>query len=268
VRIIAVTGTGTGVGKTVTTAALASCGLHAGQRVAVVKPVQTGVGPGEPGDLAEVRQLTGLTDLHEYARYAEPLAPATAARRLGEAGPDLAELATRIAELADRDLVIVEGAGGALVRFNDQDEGIAELISAVQELVRLPYGDGAPRCEVVLVTGAKLGCLHDAAATAKALDEWGLGPQHLVVGDWPAAPGLAERCNLTDLSSYGGAPLAGVLPHGAGLLGVAAFAEMARARLTPTLGGSFDAPDFVRAHAAAPVSPDVRPDETENRRDA
>lgn len=255
-RIIVVTGTGTGVGKTVTAAALAACALQAGQRVAVVKPVQTGVRPGEPGDLAEVQRLTGLTDLHEYARYPEPLAPATAARRLGESGPDIDELAGRIAELVDRDLVIVEGAGGALVRFNDLDEGICELVTGVAESVRSPYSDvESPRLEVLLVTGAGLGCLHDVAATAKALEEWGLGPQHLVVGDWHARPGLAERCNLHDLPLYGGAPLRGVIPHGAGRLMPEAFAEVAHRSLTPALGGRFDTASFVRRHTDAASEP-------------
>lgn len=260
-NIVVVTGIGTGVGKTVTTAALAACALRAGQRVAVVKPVQTGVRPGEPGDLAEVRRLTGLGDLHEYARYAEPLAPATAARRLGKPGPDLDELAGRIATLSDRDLVIIEGAGGALVRFNDQDEGICELVGALQERVRSPYGDvPSPRLRVVLVTGAGLGALHDAAATAAALASWSLGPHALVVGDWPAEPGLAERCNLVDLSEYAGAPVEGVLAHGAARLGRAAFAELATAGLTPRLGGGLHAPDFIRTHAAPPAR-NERPDD-------
>lgn len=237
-----VTGTGTGVGKTVTTAALASCAMRAGQRVAVVKPLQTGVGPGEPGDLAEVRRLTGLTDLHEYVRYSEPLAPATAARRLGEPGPRLDGLAGRIAGLADRDLVIVEGAGGALVRFNDRDEGICQLATALR-------GHGV-QPGVVLVTGVALGALHDAAATAAALRGWSLAADALVVGDWPAEPGLAERCNLQDLPPYAGAALQGLIPHGAGALAPAAFAEQAAGWLTPALGGSFDAPEFVRAHDA------------------
>lgn len=241
-----VTGCGTGVGKTVTTAALAACAVRAGRRVAVVKPVQTGVLPGEPADLAEVERLTGLADLHEYARYPEPLAPATAARRLGHAGPELAELAGPIARLADRDLVIVEGAGGALVRFNDRGEGICELAGAVRDLLH----GAAARFEVVLVTGAALGCLHDAAATAGALRERGWQPDHLVVGDWPARPGLAERCNLADLPSYAGAPLRGVLGHGAGRLGIEAFAEAARRSLAPPLGGSFDVADFTRRHGA------------------
>ena len=49
-----VTGTGTGVGKTVVTAAIAACARQHGTRVAVVKPVQTGVQLAEPGDLARV----------------------------------------------------------------------------------------------------------------------------------------------------------------------------------------------------------------------
>lgn len=245
VNVVVVTGTGTGVGKTMTTAALAACALRAGRRVAVVKPVQTGARPGEPGDLTEVRRLTGLADLHEYARYAEPLAPATAARRLGQPGPDIAELASRIAGLADRDLVVVEGAGGALVRFNVRGEGICSLSCALQQALRT-------RVRVVLVTGASLGALHDAAATAAALASWSLGPHSLVVGDWPAEPGLAERCNLIDLAGYGGAPVEGVLAHGAAELGKAAFAELAMAQLTPALGGAMDAPDFMRAHAAPP----------------
>ena len=66
-RAVVVTGTDTGVGKTVVTAALAAALRVAGSRVAVVKPVQTGVALGEPGDLDEVRRLAGIDDLHEFA---------------------------------------------------------------------------------------------------------------------------------------------------------------------------------------------------------
>jgi dethiobiotin synthetase len=252
VKIIVVTGTGTGVGKTVTTAALAACAMQAGQRVAVVKPIQTGELPGAPGDLAEIQRLTGLSDLHEFVRYAEPLAPATAARRLGEPGPAIEDLADSIAELSDRDVVLIEGAGGALVRFNYQDQGICDLAARLGEI--LPER-AAPeehhRCtpEVVLVVNAGLGALHDAAVTAAALDVRGFGPQHLVIGDWPAEPGLAERCNLLDLPSYGGAPVGGVLPSGAGRLAAQEFRALAVRSLTPTLGGTLDAPEFIRAHA-------------------
>jgi dethiobiotin synthetase len=225
----------------------------------VVKPIQTGVLPGEDGDLAEVRRMTGLTDLHEYVRYDEPLAPATAAARLGEAGPAIAELSDAILQLHDRDLVIVEGAGGAAVRFNGAHEGLCELaIDLGDARERASGGAGQHTLEVVLVAAAGLGTLHDASVTAALLDQWQLGPDHLVIGDWPAAPGLAERCNLTDLPDYTGVPLHGVLEHGIARLPADVFTEHAVRSLTPALGGSFDAADFTRRAAAQPPAADRR----------
>ena len=57
-RVVVVTGTSTGVGKTVATAALTVRALAAGESVVVVKPVQTGVAEGD-SDAAEVHRLTG-----------------------------------------------------------------------------------------------------------------------------------------------------------------------------------------------------------------
>src|SRR6185437_13537976 len=176
------------------------CALRDGRSVSVVKPVQTGVLPDEPGDLAEVQRLTGLTDLQEYVRYGEPLAPATAARRLSLPGPDLTEVAGRISELRDRDLVIVEGAGGVLVRFTAAGHGLLELVMALS--------DRGLRPELVLVCSSRLGGLHDAAAAAEPIVRAGFSLPYLVIGDWPTRPGLADRCNLQDLPDYAGAPLA------------------------------------------------------------
>ncbi|MFD5761884.1 AAA family ATPase, partial [Streptomyces sp. NPDC127044] len=79
--VLVITGTGTEVGKTVTTAAVAATALAAGRSVAVLKPAQTGVRPDERGDADEVARLAGAVTTLELARYPEPLAPATAARR-------------------------------------------------------------------------------------------------------------------------------------------------------------------------------------------
>ncbi|MDQ1731050.1 MAG: dethiobiotin synthetase [Pseudonocardiales bacterium] len=242
-RIIVVTGTGTGVGKTVTTAALTACALGSGQSVAVVKPVQTGVRAGEPGDLAEVQRLTGHADLHEYARFAEPLAPATAARRIGRCGPRVNALADRIDELQDRELVIVEGAGGALVRFNAAGETLVHLISRLAERHQI---------DVVLVTSAGLGTLNSAALTTAALSRSSVSIDAVVIGEWPDQPGLAERCNLNDLADYADAPIRGVIRGGAGALERAAFGELAVRSLTAELGGTFDASTFITEHSAAP----------------
>ena len=72
-----VTGTGTGVGKTVVTAALAALALERGT-CAVLKPGQTGVADDEPGDLADVVRLAGPVETRELVRYPDPLSPAAA----------------------------------------------------------------------------------------------------------------------------------------------------------------------------------------------
>ena len=242
-NLIVVTGTGTDVGKTVAAAALTVCAMRAGRTVAVVKPVQTGLRAGEPGDLAEVERLTGHRDLHEFHRYAEPLAPATAARRLGDPGCDIQELSNRIDSLSDRDLVIVEGAGGAMVRLNSGDQTLIDLIALLQ--LR-----GTFDVQVLLVAAAGLGVLNSAALTASALDRRGLRLHGVVIGDWPAHPTLAERCNLTDLSSYAGAAVRGIIASSAGRLDRAGFAAVAVRSFTPSLGGTLDAPTFIRGHSA------------------
>jgi dethiobiotin synthetase len=64
----------------------------------------------------------------------------------------------------------------------------------------------------------------------------------VVIGSWPADPGLAERANLADLSVVAGGPLAGILPERAGKLARAAFLAAARTGLSARLGGQ--RPDF------------------------
>ncbi|MER5423236.1 dethiobiotin synthase [Streptosporangium roseum] len=232
--ILVVTGTDTGVGKTVVTAAVASLARERGTSVAVVKPAQTGVTDTGPGDLDEVIRLSGATSTFEFARFPDPLAPAAAARAAGLPPVSLAQAAARIGELADSHrLVIVEGAGGLLVRFDEEGATLADLARMLS----------AP---VLLVTRAALGTLNHTALTLEAMAHRGLEPVGVVIGSWPAEPGLAERCNVADLEMLAARPLAGVLPEGAGTLGREAFARTARAGLGPVLGGGFDPSAFRR----------------------
>lgn len=115
--VLLISGTSTDVGKTVVTAALAAAAQAEGRTVAVCKPAQTGIAPGEPGDLAEVTRLTGVTRTLELARYPDPLAPDTAARRAAMPLLTLSETVAAVDSLADADVVLVEGAGGLLVRM-------------------------------------------------------------------------------------------------------------------------------------------------------
>ncbi|MFB6815697.1 dethiobiotin synthase [Streptomyces sp. NPDC056347] len=222
--ILVVTGTGTEIGKTIVTAAVAAA--HADRRVAVLKPAQTGLAPGEPGDAAEVARLAGdhVTAV-ELARFPEPLAPATAARRSGlpPVRPyDVADAARKLA--TEHDLVLVEGAGGLLVRFDDEGSTLADAARLL----------AAP---VLVVTPAGLGTLNSAALTSEALRSRGLECRGVVVGSMPAEPDLAARCNLADLPVVTGAPLLGSVPAGAGALDPADFRARARGWLSVELGG-------------------------------
>ena len=104
------------------TAAIAALAHARGDRVAIVKPAQTGVHPGPGSDVPDaetIERLSGVADIHELARFPDPLSPEAAARVSGLPPLDLAHAAECIGKLADsRDLVLVEGAGGLLVRYN------------------------------------------------------------------------------------------------------------------------------------------------------
>ena len=225
--ILIVTGTGTGVGKTVVTAAVAAL---APGRVAVLKPAQTGVGPEEPGDLADVARLVPGVTTREIARYPEPLAPATAARRSGlpPVHPEAA-VAAALELAADHDLVLVEGAGGLLVRFDDDGGTLAGVAAKL----------AAP---VLVVATAGLGTLNHSELTVGELRHRRLTCVGVVVGAWPAEPDLAARCNLVDLPAVTGVPLLGVVPEGAGSLDPGAFAHLARHGLARELGGTWQTP--------------------------
>lgn len=224
-RVVVVTGTGTDIGKTVATAALAAAYTASGLRVAAVKPAQTGVAPDEPGDLDVVRVLGGAATVLEPARLPEPLAPDTAARRAGIALPPVGDTAARVVELAGtHDIVLVEGAGGLLVRLDDAGGTIADLASAVAR--------AGVEMAVVVVVAAGLGTLNHTALTVEALRARGLEAAGLVIGSWPAEPDLAQRCNLEDLQRVGVAVL-GRLPAGAGSLEQETFRSSEPGWLTP-----------------------------------
>ena len=213
-----VTGTSTGVGKTVTTAALAVRAVAAGQKVVVVKPVQTGVTADESGDAEVVHRLSGCA-VQELTALEEPLAPDTAARRAGVHIPPVREYADRVRVLAEfHDVVLVEGAGGLLVRLDTDGGTLLDLAAELAET--LPV-------QVVVVVAAGLGTLNHTELTVGALRARKLEPSGLVIGSWPADTGLAEQCNLEDLPRVTGLPLLAVLPEGAGRLETRTFRAQA-----------------------------------------
>lgn len=235
--VLFVSGTGTGVGKTIVTAAVAALASAAGQRVAVVKLAQTGVQPGEhraPGsdipDLETITRLSGVTDVHELARFPDPLSPEAAARVSGLPPVDFARARAFIEELhGAMDLVLIEGAGGLLVRYDSDGATLADLATVLNQ-----QGLNAP---TVIVTAAGLGTLNHTALTLEAAAARKMTTAGVVIGSWPRDPGLAERENLIDLKTLIGGPLAGLLPAGSADLPAREFRAVARDGLAPSLGG-------------------------------
>jgi dethiobiotin synthetase len=215
VTVLVVTGTDTGVGKTVVTAALAVAIRADGGSPYVVKPAQTGVAPGDPGDLDDVRRLAGDVPGHEGVRLRAPLAPDTAGRLEGVELPGLAAQRDGVIEAARDHDVLVEGAGGVLVDLGRR----WNLLDLAQSVIHV----GVP-LGFVVVARAGLGTLNHAALTVQAIHHRELPVHGVVIGSWPADPDVAATQNLVDLPSMTGVPILGRIPEGAGALPAAAFA--------------------------------------------
>jgi dethiobiotin synthetase len=221
-----ITGTDTGVGKTIVTAAIAAAATARGHRVAVVKPGQTGIPPGstEESDVDTVRRLADPATARTVATYPDPLAPLAAAQEAGVPPLALGDVIEAVDSVRKgHDVVLVEGAGGLLVPMGEGAWTVADLAMAL-------------RCPAVVVARAGLGTLNHTALTFEALHRRGLSGC-LVLGSWPSQPELVHWHNLADLPG----DLAGVLPEGVGAMAPAQFRTAAPGWLTALLFGRADA---------------------------
>jgi dethiobiotin synthetase len=214
VSALLVTGTDTGVGKTVVACALARAFRARGRRVAVLKPVETGV-HGEPEDAMRLRDAAAdpapLDDICPY-RFAAPLAPVVAARLEGRA-VDVERLVALVARrAADADVLLVEGAGGLLVPLTEA----------------VTYLDLAVRCRLpLLIVGAnRLGTINHCALTARVAAAAGLMVRGFVLSqttpevDASVATNAEVVCALTGLRCRGELPYRPALETLAGALSV------------------------------------------------
>lgn len=202
--IILVTGTDTGVGKTITTAALAAVLSGTGRSVAVYKPCQSGAAAGD-SDTAEIVRLAGAVKAETGVVLQEALAPVAAAAVDHVQLPGIAVHAEKIRELAaDHHHVLVEGAGGLLVEL-DADGGTMAGLGALLAAA------------FVLVARPALGTLNHTALTLEALAARGLQVLGLVLGSWPADPEFVHQSNREALGSLP-VPLLGAIPEQASLL--------------------------------------------------
>lgn len=197
-----VTGTDTGVGKTLISCALLYAFAAQGKSVAGMKPVAAGCD--EDGLNEDVKKLRAATNIlaslgqiNPYS-FLRPVAPHIAARNAG-VQINLQRILESYTELASQaEVVIVEGAGGFRVPLNDTEDS-ADLAVAL----------GLP---VILVVGMRLGCLNHALLTVRAISDCGLvcaGWIANVLGDEMAA--LDE--NIEALKQRIEAPLLAIVPY-------------------------------------------------------
>jgi dethiobiotin synthetase len=123
--------------------------------------------------------------------------------------------------------VLVEGAGGLLVRLDATGGDLTDLAAALST--------AELEATFVVVAAAGLGTLNHSALTAEALRSRRLACTGFVVGSWPQPPDqpdLAMRCNLQDLPTVTRELVLGVVPAGAGALSRAQFLTAAPGWLT------------------------------------
>ncbi len=235
---IFVTGTDTGVGKTVVSAALALTLKQSGNKVAIMKPVQTGTDLGGYLDIEFIQSVIEtnyqLDDVCPY-RFSHPLAPLVAANLVGER-IDLERIKSCYHKLASiHDTVIVEGAGGLLVPLTDNF-----LMSDLASNLGL---------SLIIVTRPSLGTLNHTLLTAESAKARGLKVMGIVINQFPSHPGLAERTNPELILRMAGAPILGILPFDLGICveegRIGKLREIASASFTSELGGSFKVEEFL-----------------------
>ncbi|MBI4204050.1 MAG: dethiobiotin synthase [Betaproteobacteria bacterium] len=205
-----ITGTDTGVGKTLIACALIHAFAQQGRRVAGMKPVAAGAIRTVEGwlneDVARLRAaanvMAPLSLINPYC-FELPVAPHLAAQQAG-VEIDLDVVARAYGELAAHsEIVIVEGVGGFCVPLN-RNQDSADLA------VRLAL-------PVILVVGLRLGCLNHALLTAQAIRARGLVLAGWIASRIDPAMALADQ-NREALAARIGAPLLGDVAHNAVLM--------------------------------------------------
>ena len=202
-RAIFVTGTDTGVGKTVVACALAAWCRSRGLRVGVMKPIAT-------GDRDDAKRLAHAAGTRDHVAsinpvfFPEPLAPWTAARR-ARRSIRLEPLVQRYRAVAARyDITIVEGVGGLLVP-------LTERLTVVDLVRRLDV-------PMVIVARAGLGTINHTLLTCRWARHQGLPVRGIVLNHATPPPAdpmarLAVRTNPGILQRLIRFPVLGPLPY-------------------------------------------------------
>lgn len=202
-----ITGTDTGVGKTLIAGAIAQWFLRRGLSVAVCKPVATGcvrrredLVSEDAEFLASAADSRHPLDLICPQRYAEPLAPAVAADRAGEP-LDWPTIDRSIQQMCvGSNVMIVEGVGGVMVPLDD-----STTVLHLANWLNLP---------TIIVARPNLGTINHTLLTIAALRSAGVDVAGIVINRYPAENAdVAEETNVASIERWGGVSVLCVVPE-------------------------------------------------------
>lgn len=204
-----ITGTDTGVGKTLVTAALALCLKQRGLAVGVMKSIETGYGAEDTAgsDAARLYATIGMTDPVEAMspyRFPDPLAPLDAARRAG-AVIRIGTIVAAFHALAARySLMLIEGAGGVRVPISKKTD-MRDLI----EQLGLP---------VIIVGRTAIGSINHVLLTMEALARRRIAIAAIVLNQTTntlptIVDGMQQSSTLALLRERSAVPVVGPLPY-------------------------------------------------------
>ncbi len=197
-----ITGTDTGVGKTIVTAALARALRLRGVQVGVMKPVTSGCLERNGELISEDAELlawaAGIDVDEDVAPYRlrEPIVPVDAAKK-DRVKIDFAHIKACYDRLQSRyDFVLVEGAGGLMVPLNG-----GFLIADLVNHLSLP---------LLVVARPGLGTINHSVLTCFSASQIGIDVKGVVVNRFPSQPTLAEQGASHQIGSLCGAPILGI----------------------------------------------------------
>jgi len=199
-RGVFVTGTDTGVGKSVVAAALCAALAARGERVAALKPVVSGLDeePGEFGHdhklLASVASANQSPEDVAPWRFGPPVSPHHGAELAGER----IEPARLVAAARAHQLLVCEGVGGLLVPVTP-----GYLVRDLAIDLELP---------VVVAARTGLGTINHTLLTLEAARTAGLTVAGVVMTPWPEGPTEMERSNRATIERLGHVPVSGLPP--------------------------------------------------------
>lgn len=209
-RGVFITGTDTGVGKTLVTACLTAFLREKGVQAIPFKPIQSGAIKTQQGLLAEdvavYRQILDLKEEQNYfCTYAleEPVSPHLAAKK-ANVHINLFKIQSHFHRLLEcHDFVIVEGAGGMGVPLFQKSERVVMTADLIH-LLQIP---------LLIVTQPGLGTINHTLLTLSYAREKGIPVAGILVNNWPDYPTEMERDNIAMIEKICGVPILGLLPR-------------------------------------------------------